>query len=158
MSILNINSVDGPGGMAFPALRGMSAYQIAQKHGFQGTEEEWLDSLGTAKPLILDANLSDYYGGHPEAGDEALEAIKSGRQILVRVPNADGKSYTAIYTPIMMYQLPQDGQYLYLFYLRDEKQDLSAALGLPAGTVALPTYGEFMMLLSKYYNSNPLEG
>lgn len=125
MSILNINSADGSGGLA--------------------------------KPLILDANLSDHYGGHSEAGDEALAAIKSGRQILVRVPNADGGTYTAIYMPVMMYQVPLNGQYLYLFFLRDEKQDLSALLGQPAGTVLMPTYGQFQMLLSKNYNSNPLE-
>lgn len=298
--MLKINSANGPGGLAFPALRGMSAYEIAVKHGFQGTEKEWLESIAhgqpdwnqndpdspdfvknrpfyikvieglitreikpyevtgksvadqiyaqretakysvanwggdwsysldafdgsgdfflydgvnsiratlafddtiqfakvsapstpfsdgeriavtvtwdgvleevqqldpkylppevaARKPLLLDANLSDHYGGNYEAGDEALEAIKTGRQILVRVPNADGGQYTAIYCPIMMYQLPLNGQYLYLFYLRDEKQDLSALLGQPAGTVLLPTYGQFQMLLSKYYNSNPLE-
>lgn len=26
-------------------LRGLSAYEIAKKHGFVGTEEQWLDSL-----------------------------------------------------------------------------------------------------------------
>lgn len=188
MGMLHIDSTNGSG-MAFPVLKGSSAYEIAVRKGFEGTEEEWLESLkgkngktayeyaveggytGTEeefkakmfennpiiKPLILDANLSDYYGGNSEAGDEALEAIKTGRQILVRVPNADGGNYTAIYTPIMMYQMPQNGQYLYLFYLRDEKQDLSALLGQPAGTVLLPTYGEFTMLLSKKYDSNPLE-
>ena len=61
------------------------------------------------KPLILDATLSDYYGGNYEAGDEALEAIKAGRQILVRVPNASGDNYVATYSPIYMYQVPQDG-------------------------------------------------
>lgn len=156
MAMLNINGADGAS-MAFPALRGLSAYEIAVKNGYMGTEQEWLKEFGTAKPLILDASLSDYYGGHAEAGDEALEAIKSGRQILVRVPNADGGNNTAIYTPVMMYQIPLNGMYLYLFYLRDEKQDLSGALGRPAGTVLLPTYGEFMMLLSQKYNSNPLE-
>lgn len=191
MSMMNVTSANGSG-MAFPALKGMSAYEIAVKRGFNGTEEEWLESLrgkngaagksayqyakeggytGTEdefrakmaeetpviKPLILDANLSDYYGGNSEAGDKALEAIKSGRQILVRVPNADGGNYTAIYCPIMMYQVPLNGMYLYLFYLRDEKQDLSALLGQPAGTVQMPTYGQFQMLLSKKYESNPLE-
>ena len=108
-------------------------------------------------PLLLNADNANIYLNDPRYGDEALEAIQTGRQILVRVPNADGKHYTGIYTPIMMYQLPQDGQYLYMFYLRDEKQDLSALLGQPAGTVILPTYGEFKMLLSQYYNSNPLD-
>ena len=117
------------------------------------------NNIGAAnlKPLILDATLSDYYGGNSEAGDAALEAIKAGRQILVRVPNASGDNYVATYSPIYMYQVPLDGMYLYLFYLKDEKQDLSALLGQPAGTVVMPTYGEFMMLLSKNYNSNPIE-
>ena len=117
------------------------------------------NNIGTAnlKPLILDATLSDYYGGNSEAGDEALEAIKAGRQILVRVPNASGDNYVATYSPIYMYQVPLDGMYLYLFYLKDEKQDLSALLGQPAGTVVMPTYGEFTMLLSKKYDSNPIE-
>lgn len=114
--------------------------------------------VAARKPLVLDANLSDYYGGHPEAGDEALEAIKTGRQILVRVPNASGDNYVASYSPVYFTQLPLDGQYLYLFYLRDEKQDLSALLGQPAGTVVMPTYGQLMMLLSHRYDSNPLEG
>ena len=116
------------------------------------------DEAAARKPLILDANLSDYYGGHPEAGDEVLEAIKTSRQILVRVPNASGDNYVASYSPVYFTQLPLDGQYLYLFYLRDEKQDLSALLGQPAGTVVMPTYGQLMMLLSQHYDSNPLEG
>lgn len=109
------------------------------------------------KPLILDAELSDYYGGHPEMGDAALEAIKIGRPILVKVPNAKSGNYVVNYSPVYMYQVPTDGMYLYLFYLRDEKQDLSALLGQPEGTILLPTYGEFMMLLSQYSNSDPLE-
>ena len=117
------------------------------------------NNIGAAnlKPLILDATLSDYYGGNSEAGDEALEAIKAGRQILVRVPNASGDNYVATYSPIYMYQVPLDGMYLYLFYLKDDKQDLSALLGQPAGTVVMPIYGEFTMLLSKKYDSNPIE-
>lgn len=116
------------------------------------------EEVTTRKPLLLDANLSDYYGGNAEAGDEALEAIKSNRQILIKVPNADGGNYTAIYSPVYMYQVPNySNQYLYLFYLKDEKQDLSALLGQPAGTVLMPTYGELTMLLSEKYYSNPLE-
>lgn len=121
-----------------------------------GTKNGGVVSSNT-QPLILDANLSDYYGGHSEAGDAALEAIKTGKPILVKVPNAKSGNYVVNYSPIYMYQVPTDGMYLYLFYLRDDKQDLSALLGQPAGTILLPTYGEFMMLLSKHYNSDPLE-
>lgn len=115
--------------------------------------------LPDRKPIILDASLSDYYGGHPEAGDTVLEAIKQGQQsrIMIRVPNASGDNYVASYSPVYFTQLPLDGQYLYLFYLRDEKQDLSALVGQPAGTVVMPTYGQLMMLLSQRYDSDPLE-
>lgn len=109
-------------------------------------------------PLLLDANSAEAYQNDSSYGDEALAAIKSGRSILVRVPNADGGNYTAIYSPVLMYQVPnRENKYLYLFFLRDEKQDLSALLGQPAGTVQMPTYGQLKMLLSQEYNSNPLE-
>lgn len=110
------------------------------------------------KPLLLAVDSADTYLTDSSYGDAALAAIKAGRQILVRVPNADGGDYTAIYSPIMMYQVPnRENKYLYLFFLRDEKQDLSALLGQPAGTVHMPTYGQLKMLLSQEYNSNPLE-
>lgn len=113
---------------------------------------------GMTAPLLLDADSAEAYQNDSSYGDEALNAIKSGRNILVKVPNADGGNHTAIYCPIMMHQLPNyQNKYLYLFYLRDEKQDLSALLGQPAGTVQMPTYGQLKMLLSKEYNSNPLE-
>lgn len=107
-----------------------------------------------SKPLRLDADLADTYLADSTYGDAALAAIKAGRQILVKVPNADGGNFTAIYSPILMYQVPNyANKYLYLFFLRDEKQDLSS-LGIP---VQMPTYGELKMLLSQEYNSNPLE-
>lgn len=107
-----------------------------------------------ASPLLLDANSADTYLEDSNYGDQALEAIKTNRQILVRVPNADGGNYTAIYSPVLMHQIPNyQNNYLYLFFLRDEKQDLSQ-LGVPA---QMPTYGELKMLLSQEYNSNPLE-
>lgn len=107
-------------------------------------------------PLVLNAETD--YTSDSATGDAALAAILAGRQILVRVPNADGNSYTAIYSPILMYQLPnQENSYLYVFFLRDEKQDLSALLGQAAGTVVMPTYGELKLKLSKEYNSSPLE-
>lgn len=110
------------------------------------------------EPLILYAADANSYLEDSSFGDEALEAIKTDRQILVRVPNADGGSYTAIYSPVLMHQVPNyQNRYLYLFFLRDEKQDLSALVGLPAGSVVMPTYGQLKMLLSQEYNNNPLE-
>ena len=77
-----------------------------------------------------------------------------GKQIYIRVPNADGGDYTAIYSPVLTYQLPNKmNSYLYLFFLKDEKQDLSA-LGLTG--VQLPTYGQLKLKLSRDYNQTPL--
>ena len=119
--------------------------------------EERLAALENSSPLLLDYDMQNHYLNYSYYGDTALEAIKKGRQILVKVPNADGGSYTAIYSPVYMYQVPNyQNKYLYLFFLKDEKQDLSYVLHQPTGTVVLPVYGQLKMLLSKEYNTNPL--
>lgn len=133
-----------------------------------GTVDKMTLALGIPRPpmdkppLILHGNASNTYTeeylSESVYGDEALRAILSGRQILVRTPNSSGDDYVASYSPIYFYQLPnRDNNYLYLFYLRDEKQDLSALLGQPAGTVVMPIYGQLKMLLSETYNGSPLE-
>ena len=110
--------------------------------------------ITTNKPLVLYADNAEDYKTNATIGDETLEAILSGRPILIRVPNADGGTYTAIYSPVLMYQLPnQDNNYLYLFFLRDEKQDLSSVVGMD---LKLPTYGELKLLLSETYTETPL--
>lgn len=108
------------------------------------------------RPLVLDAENAETYLTDASYGDEVLNAILRGRQILVRTPNADGGNYTAVYSPIYMYQLPNyENKYLYLFYLKDEKQTLDlSALGI--GTIQLPVYGELKMKLSQEYNNTPL--
>lgn len=128
---------------------------------------------GKQKPLVLygtlDNEYPEMYLNDSSYGDEALRAILTGRQILVRVPDAvllDGRSahwydeysgFTATFSPVLMYQLPnRNNDYLYLFYLRDEKQivDLSAA-GL--GQIQVPVYGQLKMKLSTKYMECPLE-
>ena len=108
------------------------------------------------KPLILNSDKVEEYDTNSKYGDEALRAIVEGRQVLVRVPNADGNNYTAIYSPVYMYQVPNNANdYLYLFYLRDEKNSLDlTALGM--GAIELPVYGELKMKLSETYNFDPL--
>ena len=107
------------------------------------------------KPLILDADMLASYNTDPKYGDEALQAILDGRQILVKTPNADGGTHTKIYSPVYMYQLPNvDNNYLYLFYLRDEKQDLTNVIGYP---IQMPVYAELKMRLSKTYMECPLK-
>ena len=110
---------------------------------------------GTSEPIVLDSNVN--YENDTEAGDATLKGIMEGKQIVVRVPNADGGNYTAIYSPIYQYQLPNYmNNYLYLFYLKDEKQKLNlSALGV--GEIELPIYGQIKMKLSRDYNNTPLQ-
>lgn len=107
-------------------------------------------------PLVLYTDRAEEYDADPTWGDRALKAIQEGRQILVRVPNADGGNFTAIYSPVLTYQLPNyENDYLYLFYLKDEKQNLDlSAVGL--GAIEMPTYGELQMKLSESYTGSPL--
>lgn len=108
-------------------------------------------------PLRLDDSLAYEYDTTTQYGDEALEAVLNGRQILVKTPNADGKQYTAIYSPVYMYQVPnKDSDYLYLFYLKDEKQNIDLGM-MGMGTIQIPVYGQLQMKLSKLYPSNPFE-
>ena len=157
MSILNINSANGPGGLAFPALRGMSAYQIAKKHGYTGTEEEWLETIGTGggKPYVIDSEAYTY-------GDDALAAILEGRPIYIKVPNKGGSTLYSNFMPVLQYQLPnQNNDYLNLFYLKDGiAENLLAALqaamqGNPAAFGDV--FGTIEMMLSQSYAECPLK-
>ena len=57
------------GALSNPILRGYSAYAIAVMHGFQGTEEEWLESL---KPK----NGEDYFIDAEEIANSVKEDLK----------------------------------------------------------------------------------
>ena len=147
MSMMNVTSANGSG-MAFPALKGMSAYEIAVRRGFKGTEEEWLKSLrgknGSAgksayqyakeggytgteqdfrKKLAEETPVIEPYVIDSEAytyGDDALTSILEGRPILIKVPNKDGNTLFSNFMPVLQYQLPnQNNNYLILFYLKD---------------------------------------
>ena len=109
------------------------------------------------KPLLLDAEMAATYDAEAQYGDEALAAVIAGRQILVKTPNADGRTYNANYSPVYMYQVPnKDSNYLYLYYLKDEKQTIDlSAVGI--GQFQMPLYGELQMQLSKTYTECPLK-
>lgn len=49
------------GSLCFKGERGLSAYEIAKQHGFNGTEEEWLASLSNDTGWI-DVDTSDSVG------------------------------------------------------------------------------------------------
>ena len=112
--------------------------------------------LENNKPLVLDDSMAETYSSTQAYGDVALQAILEGKQILVKTPNADGGTFTAIYSPVYMYQLPNhDNNYLYLFYLKDTKQNIDlSAVGM--GVLQMPEYGQLKMVLSKTYNESPL--
>lgn len=109
------------------------------------------------KPLLLDADMTATYDTDSQFGDIALQAILDGRQILVKTPNASGDSYVDNYSPVYMYQVPnQNNNYLYLFYMRDEKQNIDlSALGI--GTVQIPVHSQLKMKLSQTYTECPLK-
>lgn len=115
------------------------------------------ESIEKQKPLLLNADDLASYNTDSVYGDEALEAIIAGRQILVRTPTVSGDSYVENYSPVYMYQVPNvNNNYLYLFYLRDEKQTIDlSAIGL--GQVQMPVYAELKMKLSQTYTECPLK-
>lgn len=73
------------GALSNPILRGYSAYAIAVMHGFQGTEEEWLESL---KPK----NGEDYFIDADEIANAVKEDLKN-----TFVLKQDGYSLISIY-------------------------------------------------------------
>lgn len=134
--------------------------------------KKWVEAIAKQKPLVLYGTLDNeapqMYLDNPAYGDEALAAILSGRQILVRTPRAGligmpptpiliDNPNTALFSPVLTYHLPNyENEYLYLFYLRDEKQNLDlTALGL--GAIQIPVYGQLKMKLSNKYMECPLE-
>lgn len=145
------------------ADRGYNGVYTFNVDGYFKISARFTDDIGTVfnlvrknrnSPLVLNADSAESYLNESVTGDEVLKAILDGKQILVRTPNADGGTHTAIFSPVLMYQLPNvDNNYLYLFYLRDEKQDLSAVLGVD---IKIPVYGELKMLLSETYMECPL--
>ena len=122
----------------------------------QSGEFFYIKRKGMTEPLVLDAKKAELYENDSLIGEEALDAIMNARQILVRVPNADGGDFTAIYSPIYMYQLPNRmNDYLYLFYLKDEKKEIDlTALGM--GKIEMPIYGQIKLKLARDYNQTPL--
>lgn len=109
------------------------------------------------KPLLLDEEMASTYNTDPQYGDATLQAVLDGKQILVKTPNVSGDNYVASFSPVYFYQVPnQNSDYLYLFYLKDEKQTIDLSpVGL--GQIQLPIYGELQMKLSKEYTECPLK-
>lgn len=142
----NFGNMEGT--MYLSAMMAESSDTVLFEHKTLIDFSELVNEINALKdPLVLYAEKATQYTEDATIGDKALNAILTGRQIVIRVPNADGGKYTAIYSPVYMYQLPNyQNKYLYLFYLND---------GLDAS--GLPSYSQLKMLLSKEYNYSPLE-
>ena len=63
----------GSGGSGTPGKDGKSAYEIAVENGFDGTEEEWLDSLKGEPGTTVYSELSD----KPSINGVILEGAKT---------------------------------------------------------------------------------
>lgn len=68
-------------------LNGESAYQIAVKYGFSGTEEEWVNSLGGAQvelaQIVDEASSTVTYIGKAEPGSAENAAVWQIKKITI---------------------------------------------------------------------------
>lgn len=71
MSLIRVRDKDG-NYIDIPALQGESAYDIAVRNGYTGTEQEWLESMGFANYVVLnklgESNGSLTYDGKVVGG------------------------------------------------------------------------------------------
>lgn len=107
-------------------------------------------------PLVLNENNATDYSTDSTMGDEALHAILSGRQILVKVQNRQGGNLYSNFMPVLQNQLPNvNNDYLTLFYLKDGiAENIMSAL--TTGSFQ-SVYGELTFKLSHKYNECPLK-
>lgn len=72
MALIRVRDKEG-NYIDIPALQGESAYDIAVRNGYTGTEAEWLESMGFANYVVLnklgDSNGRLTYDGKPVGGD-----------------------------------------------------------------------------------------
>lgn len=89
-------------------------------------------------------------------GDDALDAILKGKQILIKVPNKNNNSLFTNFMPVLQYQLPNvNNNYLSLFYLKDGiAENILAAM--QTGSFD-GVYGVIEMMLSQSYAECPLK-
>lgn len=100
-------------------------------------------------PYVIDSEAYTY-------GDDALDAILKGRQILIKVPNKAGGTLFSNFMPVLQYQLPnENNDYLILIYLKDGiAENIMAALQTSSFD---GVYGTIQMMLSKTYTECPLK-
>ena len=94
---------------------------------------------------------SEYY----TYGDDTLQAILDGKQILIKVPNKNDSNLYCNFMPVIQYQLPNNNDYLTLFYLKDGIAE-NIMTAMTTGSFD-GVFGEITMKLSKKYTECPLK-
>lgn len=74
------------GSLANATLRGYSAYEIAVQHGFQGTEEEWLESLSVDYANETTYGIMKLYDSSGENTDGTMTQKSITRAISDSIP------------------------------------------------------------------------
>lgn len=70
----SLSSPSVAGKITNPILRGLSAYEVAVENGFQGTEEEWLESLKGSVPFAT-AEVTGIMKLYDETGENVDGAM-----------------------------------------------------------------------------------
>lgn len=100
-------------------------------------------------PYVIDSEAYTY-------GDDALNAILNGQQVLIKVPNKSNATLYSNFMPVLQYQLPnENNDYLVLFYLKDGIAE-NIMTAMQTGSFA-GVYGVIEMKLSKTYTECPLK-
>lgn len=85
MAILKIRDKNG-NIVNVPALRGQSAYEIARDNGFEGTEQEWLDSLEGKDYIFTEADKAEI---RDSLSAEINELSKQIQQVAAFTPTSN---------------------------------------------------------------------
>lgn len=89
-------------------------------------------------------------------GDDGLDAILKGKQILIKVPNKTGGTLFSNFMPVLQYQLPnENNNYLILMYLKDGIAE-NIMTAMQTGSFD-GVYGTIQMMLSETYTECPLK-
>ena len=118
--------------------------------GCGGSEPVSLLQIANAnkKPLVIYEKDMDNYLTSFTMGDKVLEAILAGRQIFVQLIDIKNSGTRALYSPVITYHLPINGNSrLELYYLKNNSDGI---------TNLVEAIGYIPMILSKAYMDSPL--
>lgn len=91
MSLIRVRDKEG-NYIDIPALQGESAYDIAVRNGFVGTEQEWLESMGFANYVVLnklgDSNGNLTYDGKVVGGRQTATVTLDAGEATIDSPIA----------------------------------------------------------------------